>query len=99
MSAIDATLTARAQVLDKLYALIRAVPGNDSSQCLSENTAIADLALDSLRLVEIVFDLERHFDCVADEGLIAEAHTLGDVAALFFGTQSPAAMAQSSADE
>lgn len=73
----------RLQVFRKLCCLIQAIPGIDADFELTEQTLIADLAMDSLRLVEIIFELERHFDCEADEGLIAESRTLGDLVALF----------------
>lgn len=76
-------IDARSQIFQKLCGFIHAIPGGDTDCELSEQTALADLAMDSLRLVEIIFELERHFDCAADEGLIAEARTLGDIVALF----------------
>lgn len=80
---IMATDDNRAQVFKKLCCLIQAIPGNAADIELNDQTLIADLALDSLRLIEIIFELERHFDREADEGLMAEARTLGDVVALF----------------
>lgn len=71
------------QVFNKLCCLIQAIPGVDTSIELNEQTSIADLAMDSLRLVEIIFELERHYNCAADEGLMAEVRTLGEVASLF----------------
>ncbi len=80
---IVATDDNRTQVFKKLCCLIQAIPGNGADIELNDHTLIADLALDSLRLVEIIFELERHFDSEADEGLMAEVRTLGDVVALF----------------
>ncbi|MDO8909620.1 MAG: acyl carrier protein [Pseudohongiella sp.] len=73
----------RAQVFRKLCDLLQATPGVDAALELNDQTLIADLAMDSLRLVEIIFEMERHFDVAADEGLMAEARTLGDVVSLF----------------
>lgn len=73
----------RLHVFSKLSSLIHAIPGADAAIELNEQTLIADLAMDSLRLVEIIFELERHFDVAADEGLMAEARTLGDVVSFF----------------
>jgi acyl carrier protein len=75
----------RAKVFSKLCCLIRAIPGSDADPelDLGEHTLIADLALDSLRLVELIFELERCFDTEADEGLMVQARTLGDVVSLF----------------
>ena len=83
MSEVITQHAGRDEVLQTLYLLIRAVPGMDPDIQLNEQTTIAELALDSLRLIEIVFELERHFDHAADEGLMAEARTTGDIAALF----------------
>lgn len=76
----------RAQVFRKLCCLLQAIPGRDAALELEGNTLIADLALDSLRLIEVIFEMERHFDVAADEGLMAEAQTIGDVVALFCAT-------------
>lgn len=74
-----------AQIFKKLSCLIHAIPGIDADFELTTQTLIADLALDSLRLVEIIFELERHFDIEADDGLMVEARTLGDVVLMFAG--------------
>jgi acyl carrier protein len=75
----------RAKIFIKLCCLIRAIPGSDADPGLElgEHTLIADLGLDSLRLVELIFELERCFDTEADEGLMVQARTLGDVVSLF----------------
>jgi acyl carrier protein len=73
----------RAKVFNKLCCFIQAIPGGDADLELGEHTLIADLALDSLRLVELIFELERCFDTEADEGLMVQARTLGDVVSLF----------------
>lgn len=46
---------------------------NDPAMKLSE------LGLDSLKLIEVVFDLELYFDIQADESAMASLHTVGDV--------------------
>lgn len=75
----------RAKIFIKLCCLVQAMPGSDGDPELElgEHTLIADLALDSLRLVELIFELERFFDTEADEGLMVQARTLGDVVSLF----------------
>lgn len=83
MSELTLHRAGRSQVFSKLCCLLQAIPGVESAAELNEQTLISDLALDSLRLVEIIFELERHFNCVADEGLMAEARTLDDVVSLF----------------
>lgn len=81
----------RSQVFRKLTCLIQAIPAANTTNELTEQTPIAELSMDSLRLIEIIFELERHFDCAADEGLMAEARTLGDVVSLFSQTDKESA--------
>ncbi|ALO46847.1 acyl carrier protein [Pseudohongiella spirulinae] len=40
---------------------------------------LADLGLDSLKLIEVVFDLEQQFDAQVDESAMASLHTVGDI--------------------
>jgi acyl carrier protein len=41
---------------------------------------LVDLGLDSLKLIEVVFDLEQQFNVQADESAMASLHSVGDVA-------------------
>jgi len=49
---------------------------------LNNQTLLADLGLDSLKLVEIIFDLESRFHVSADENLLLELRTVADLIAL-----------------
>lgn len=73
----------REAVRDKLFALIRLVPGQHDLPTLSEETRISDLGMDSLKLVEIVFEMERHFNMAADEGGMMQAQTVAQLIELF----------------
>lgn len=44
------------------------------------NVKLVDLGLDSLKLIEVVFDLEQQFNVQADESAMASLLTVGDVA-------------------
>lgn len=69
-----------------LYKLIeeahsaRGIPSEAMNLC--RNSRIDSLALDSLKLIEIVFQLETKFSLVADENLLSNIVTLGDILGL-----------------
>lgn len=57
----------------------------NSGRCnieLSHSTSLGSLGMDSLKLVEIIFALEARFAIVADEQLMAELETVGDLITL-----------------
>ncbi|MGB4248447.1 MAG: acyl carrier protein [Pseudohongiellaceae bacterium] len=57
----------------------------NSSRCdieLAHSTSLGSLGMDSLKLVEIIFALETRFAIVADEQLMAELETVGDLITL-----------------
>lgn len=66
-------------VFDKLLGLVNASPGKEAALEVTLNTGIAEIGLDSLRLLEIVFELERCFDVEVDEALLAEVTTVSDL--------------------
>jgi len=68
---------AEKMVFDKVQRLIESSPGV---------AAIDDLGLDSLRLLEIVFELEKHFCVEVDEAALVEVASVGDLA-LMISTQ------------
>jgi acyl carrier protein len=49
---------------------------------LQGDTRLAELGLDSLKLVEIIFDLESRFQVTADENMLLEVRTVADLIAL-----------------
>ena len=44
--------------------------------------SLSSLGMDSLKLVEIIFALETRFSIIADEELMAELETVGDLVVL-----------------
>lgn len=46
---------------------------------LSANTELAALGLDSLKLIEIVYELETEYSVDADEAALAQLRTVGDL--------------------
>ncbi|MEC8858667.1 MAG: acyl carrier protein [Pseudomonadota bacterium] len=53
-------------------------------QSYDKNIRIADLGLDSLKLVELVFELEAEFGIDVDESMLIQVSTLGDLVELIF---------------
>jgi acyl carrier protein len=76
---------AEKMVFDKVQRLIESSPGVAAIEVASD-TSIADLGLDSLRLLEIVFELEKHFCVEVDEAALVEVASVGDLA-LMISTQ------------
>lgn len=85
MPELTSDIADRSRVFSQLCGILNAAPGSNPGIELNETTAIADLAMDSLKLVEVIYELECYFNCDADEGLMAEVRTLGDVVSLFCG--------------
>ena len=50
---------------------------------LSKETLLSELMLDSLRIVEVIFELETKLNVQADESELGELKSLGDVIAMF----------------
>jgi acyl carrier protein len=53
-------------------------------QSYDKDIRIADLGLDSLKLVELVFELEAEFGIDVDESMLIQVSTLGDLVELIF---------------
>lgn len=60
-----------------VMALLREAGQDEIEPVLSSH--LGALGLDSLKLVEIIFALETRFAVVADEELMAELNTVGDL--------------------
>ena len=45
-------------------------------------TTLGELGMDSLKLVEIIYELETRFAVAVDEELLAELNSIGDIVAL-----------------
>src|SRR5690606_22982801 len=54
----------------------------DRSLCPTVDTRFSELSVDSLKLIEMIYELECHFCVVADEELLAELESLGDVVSM-----------------
>ena len=66
-----------------LELLTIAMQQNDCEQTgIDLQTSIAELGLDSLKLVEIVYELEKEFSIETDEDLLAQLECVGDVVAM-----------------
>lgn len=67
-------IRARAQVCSNAEA---AASVEDSE--ITEHTALIELGLDSLKLIEVIFELENAYGVDADEELLAELSKVGDI--------------------
>lgn len=65
-------------VFEKVQRLVQSSPGAVATDITSD-TSIAELGLDSLRLLEIVFELEKHFGVEVDEAALVEVASVGDL--------------------
>ncbi len=64
---------------------------------LSMDTPLADLTIDSLALIELIFTLEDRFDVVA-ENVPADLPTLGSVAAYIDGLRAKSAASEANVE-
>ncbi|WP_460230989.1 acyl carrier protein [Aurantivibrio plasticivorans] len=69
-------------VREKVIESFRQLVGNERKS-ITMDTKFGELGLDSLKLIEIVFDLENHFGTSADEELLAQVESIADLVALF----------------
>jgi acyl carrier protein len=51
---------------------------------LKKSTRLAELQLDSLKLVEVVYELETKLNVEADESRLAQLSSVGDLIAVFY---------------
>jgi acyl carrier protein len=51
---------------------------------LTKSTRLAELNLDSLKLVEVVYELESRLNVEADESRLAQMSSVGDLIAVFY---------------
>ena len=65
---------------DDVHALVAAMAPRPDVDLTDDTLLVADLAYDSLRLIELSIALERHFDLAAmEESRLAAVSTVGDV--------------------
>ncbi len=57
-------------------------PQEDPSLVITSETRLDELVMDSLELLELVFALESQFAIEADEKLMSELQTVGDIMAM-----------------
>ena len=68
-------------VVEQLVSLLSSIV--DERRTVDATTAlIADLALESIQVIEYLCDVEDHFDLVIDEDSLADVRTVGDLAAV-----------------
>jgi acyl carrier protein len=68
-------------VVKQLVSLLSSIV--DERRTVDATTAlIADLALESIQVIEYLCDVEDHFDLVIDEDSLADVRTVGDLAAV-----------------
>ncbi len=67
------------EILDQLYELIR--PHSEQSIVLSEQTRIMDdVGLDSMKVMELVMQIEDHFDVSVPLNILPDMKTIGEFA-------------------
>ena len=67
----------RERVVELLFIALQ--EGGCEQVAIDLQTPLAELGLDSLKLVEIVYELEREFAIETDEELLAQLESVGDV--------------------
>lgn len=66
-------------ILDQLYELIR--PFSEPSLKLGEQTSIMDdIGLDSMKVMELVMQIEDHFDVSVPLNILPDVKTIGEFA-------------------
>jgi len=58
---------------------------------IEPDTKLGDLALDSLKMIQLVFEVETHFDIELQEHYLFQLDTLGDLLLLIQHTRDRAA--------
>ena len=67
------------EILDQLFELIR--PYSEQSIVLSEQTRIMDdVGLDSMKVMELVMQIEDHFDVSVPLNILPDVNTIGEFA-------------------
>ena len=76
----DKTLPSREQVLEEVRQLVAEQAAVPTSEVRAELDLFADLAYDSLDIVELAMELEEHFDITVPDALSEQARTVGQIA-------------------
>ena len=73
------------EVLDRVSAVLADVLEKDGRSLvpgMDLDTPLAELKLDSLKLVEVIYELEMCYSIETDEELLAQLATVGDLVAM-----------------
>ena len=72
-------MQSKEEILDQLFKLIR--PYSEQSIALSEQTRIMDdVGLDSMKVMELVMQVEDHFDVSVPLNILPDVTTIGEFA-------------------
>ena len=72
-------MQSKEEILDQLYELIQ--PYSEQSIVLSEHTRIMDdVGLDSMKVMELVMQIEDHFDVSVPLNILPDVTTIGEFA-------------------
>jgi len=72
-------MQSKEEILDQLFKLIR--PYSEQSIALSEQTRIMDdVGLDSMKVMELVMQVEDHFDVSVPLNILPDVTTIGELA-------------------
>jgi len=69
----------RDRILGRVCELLNSAGEMPLDTDLSANTELVSLGLDSLKLIEIVYELETEYNVDADEAALAQLRTVGDL--------------------
>ena len=72
-------MQSKEEILDQLFELIR--PYSEQPIVLSEQTRlIGDVGLNSMKVMELVMQVEDHFDISVPLNILPDVHTIGEFA-------------------
>jgi acyl carrier protein len=72
-------MQSKEEILDQLFELIR--PYSEQSIVFSEQTRIMDdVGLDSMKVMELVMQIEDHFDVSVPLNILPDVNTIGEFA-------------------
>ncbi|MDJ0862764.1 MAG: acyl carrier protein [Gammaproteobacteria bacterium] len=72
-------MSSRAEILDQVYEVLR--PHAKKGQALTEDTElVGDLNLDSVQVLELLLEIEDHFDISIPLNALPDIHTVKDLA-------------------
>lgn len=66
-------------ILSQLYEILRP-HGQEGQTLLEETELVADLNLDSLKVMELLLELEERFDISIPLNIVSDVRTIGDFA-------------------